>query len=51
MIRPNEGNLSQAAVPFNITQYLNEIPKIVKEALKLNHWKKAMQDVIKALQK
>ena len=44
-------NMSQSALAFNATLYTTKIPETVKEALESDHWQKAMEEKINALQK
>ena len=48
---PREENMSQSALAFNATLYTTEIPDTVKEALKSDHWRKAMEEEINALKR
>ncbi|GKC71178.1 putative ribonuclease H-like domain-containing protein [Tanacetum coccineum] len=44
-----KGNLSEEAKAFALSMYSDEIPANTKQALKLKHWKDAMEKEIKAL--
>nr|GEV80133.1 ribonuclease H-like domain-containing protein [Tanacetum cinerariifolium] len=46
-----EGNLSNNAKAFVVSLYSEEIPSSFEQALKLEKWKKAMDDEMKALKK
>ena len=48
---PDPDNLSLSAKAFNTSLYSNKVPDTVEQALKEKHWKKVMEEEIKALQK
>nr|GEY55705.1 putative reverse transcriptase, RNA-dependent DNA polymerase [Tanacetum cinerariifolium] len=46
-----EGNLSKGAKAFISSLYSNEVPTTIEQALKSRHWRKAMEDEMRALEK